>query len=170
MESAMPDPATLATPELIERILSDYHAVHRRDLPELIALAGKVERVHGDRPEAPRGLAKLLREIAIDLETHMKKEEFVLFPAMSRGMVDGLNSPIAVMRLDHDDHGAALEQLRALTGGFAVPPGACGSWQRLYAGLEKFSGDLRAHIEIENGSLFPRFELAAPLRCTCAHG
>ena len=42
---------------LIDYILSRYHEVHRRELPELIKLSRKVEAVHADHPRAPRGLA-----------------------------------------------------------------------------------------------------------------
>jgi regulator of cell morphogenesis and NO signaling len=42
-----------------------------------------------------------------------------------------------------------------------LPVGACRSWTALYTGLEKFTGDLVAHMHLENTVLFPRFEAAA---------
>ena len=155
---------------LIDQILSRYHEIHRSELPELVALARKVERVHHDVPHAPLGLADALERMAIELDTHMKKEEIILFPAMQRGLKEGIAQPIVIMRNDHADHDQIIRQLEALTEGFTVPEGACGSWQRLYAGTQKLCDDLREHIRVENEILFPRFELAAKGGCICAHG
>ena len=41
--------------ELIAHILERYHARHREQLPELIRLALKVERVHADKADCPKG-------------------------------------------------------------------------------------------------------------------
>lgn len=170
LQPAAVQPATLSVPSLIDHILTHYHAPHRQELPELIALAEKVERVHHDVPGAPLGLAAALADLAQELEAHMRKEELILFPALQRGAGGGVLGPIAVMRNDHDDHTEALARLERTAHHFVVPEGACGSWRRLYAGLVKFCDDLREHIQIENAILFPRFELAEKPGCTCAQG
>lgn len=143
---------------LIDYILSRYHEVHRRELPELIKLARKVEAVHADHPRAPRGLADILQQMAGEIEVHMKKEELILFPAITAGSRAGLTGPIAQMRLDHDDHSAHLRRIDELCDGFAPPEGACRSWQALYAGAAKLVSDVMEHICLENNVLFPRFE------------
>src|SRR3546814_3896918 len=56
-----------------------YHEAHRRELPELISLARKVEAVHAGHPEAPRGLADTLEELRPELEEHMQREEKEIF-------------------------------------------------------------------------------------------
>jgi regulator of cell morphogenesis and NO signaling len=154
---------------LIDHILTKFHAVHRAELPELIALARKVERVHADVPEAPRGLADALVLLEIDLEQHMLKEELVLFPAMREGQNPGVAEATGQMRHDHDFQEQAIAIISEITRGFALPAGACGSWQRLYAGTAKLCGDLARHMLVENDVLFPRFELARPAACICAH-
>jgi len=147
------------TGALIALILERYHAAHRRELPELLRLARRVEAVHGEHPAAPRGLPALLEEVAAELESHMQKEERVLFPALQRGgRHPNIGSPIAMMREEHDDHAAHLRQLESLTGNFVAPAGACPTWQALYAGLRKLADDLMEHIHLENNVLFPRFE------------
>ncbi|NUN67973.1 iron-sulfur cluster repair di-iron protein [Pseudanabaena biceps] len=142
---------------LIAHILERYHETHRREWPVLIELAGKVERVHADAPEAPIGLAALLQEIAAELEAHQQKEEQVLFPMMLRGAPPMIRHPIARMMMEHDDVGALLREMERLTGNLVEPADACGSWRRLYAGCRKFRDDLEAHIMLENTVLFPRF-------------
>jgi regulator of cell morphogenesis and NO signaling len=153
------DLAGLSVNDLADHIVHRYHDKHREQLPELVALASKVERVHHDVAAAPRGLAEALKRLRIELESHMQKEEQVLFPAMRHGVTDMIRQPISVMRHEHDHHGATLSEIDRLTNGFEVPEGACGSWQRLYAGLSELSDDIREHIAIENELLFPRFEL-----------
>lgn len=148
------------TPALIAHIVERYHESHRRELPDLIALARKVESVHGTDPSAPHGLAEALQVIVGDLEIHMKKEELVLFPAMMCGRREAAAGSIASMRHDHDAQEQALARMAAITHGFRLPSGACSSWTRLYAGTRKLLEDLEEHIRLENEVLFPRFEAA----------
>ena len=152
------------TGALLDHILARFHEVHRRELPELLRLARKVERVHADHPRAPLGLADELHRLGIELESHMQKEELVLFPLMRECASDGegaappmIRHPIAQMRHEHDEHTRHLTALRALTHDLSLPDGACRSWQALYAGLGKFIDDLMEHVHLENDLLFPRF-------------
>lgn len=142
------------TTELIDHILTRYHAVHRQQLPELIRLAARVEQVHGDRPDCPVGLAELLREMHQELESHMWKEEQILFPMLARAAGSHAAGPIGVMRAEHDQHGEALDQLAALTHDITLPAAACNTWRALYLGLRTFRTDLMQHIHLENNILF----------------
>lgn len=137
-----------------------YHARHRADLPDLAALSLKVERVHADAPSAPLGLGEVLQHMIGEFEVHMKKEELIVFPAIRRGGMPGIENPIAAMRADHDDHQAEVAQILALTNNLTLPEGACRSWTALYAGLTTFLADLDAHLRLENDVLFPMFEPA----------
>ena len=151
-EPPLDNPAALTT--FIE---TRYHQTHRAQLPDLAALALKVERVHGKSPDAPLGLGALLERLIGTLEVHMKKEELILFPAIRRGGGPGIENPIAVMRADHDDHQTEVTQIRRLTHDLTLPEGACRSWTALYTGLAEFLSDLDAHIRLENDVLFLRF-------------
>ena len=155
-----PEPNTVpeSVEELIQLVLSRYHEVHRREMPELRELALRVERVHGDHPAVPKGLSDLLARMHGELESHMQKEEQVLFPMMLAGGNPMIVHPIGMMRHEHDSHGEELEALAKLTGDMAVPAEACNSWRALYAGLAKLAEDLTEHIHIENNILFPKFE------------
>ncbi|TYB82408.1 hemerythrin domain-containing protein [Maritimibacter fusiformis] len=150
------DPAEMTT--FIE---TQYHAAHRAQLPELAELSAKVERVHAGAPGVPAGLAEVLGHMIGALEVHMKKEELILFPAIRKGGMPGIENPIAVMRADHDDHEEEVSRIRALTDDLTLPEGACRSWTELYRGLEHFLNELDAHIRLENDVLFPQFEPAS---------
>lgn len=149
--------------ELIDHILVRYHDRHREQLPELIRLSSKVEQVHGDRADCPVGLADLLRGMQQELESHMRKEEQVLFPLLARGHAAMAAGPITVMRMEHDDHGQALQALAALTHDITLPRAACNTWRALYLGLAAFRAGLMEHIHLENNILFEdAFQAAVP--------
>jgi regulator of cell morphogenesis and NO signaling len=156
--------ATSAAPQetgaLIDHILSNHHEMHRSDLASLLPLAKRVEQVHADDPDAPKGLARALSTLAHEMEDHMAKEERILFPAMRAGGGAGLTHPVAVMRADHDDHAENIALIRQLARDLTPPEHACGSWRSLYGGTATFLYELAAHIALENDMLFPRFEQA----------
>jgi len=150
------DPAAL-----IDHLLTRYHEVHRQQLPELLRMARRVEAVHREHPQVPAGLAALLQTIEAEMLDHMAKEEQVLFPMLRTGGHPAVVHPITVMRHEHDEHGARLRDLQALTDDFTPPPGACTTWRALYAAGQQFVDDLMQHIHLENNLLFPRFESGA---------
>jgi regulator of cell morphogenesis and NO signaling len=145
--------------ELIDHILYRYHNVHRKQLPELIRMARRVEAVHRDHPAVPVGLAVFLEDMEQELIRHMLKEEEILFPMLKRNISPMVSGPISVMRSEHTDHGANLDQLAVLTSDHTPPAGACNTWRTLFAGTAQLTDDLIAHIHLENNVLFPQFEL-----------
>jgi regulator of cell morphogenesis and NO signaling len=143
--------------ELADHIEAHYHAALRRDVPSLIEAARKVERVHATKPEVPAGLADTLSRFWEEMQSHMMKEERILFPLLRDGMVGGrIAAPIAVMMEDHDEHAVSLERIRQLTHGMQAPPHACATWRGLYAGLSQLEAELMVHIHLENNVLYAR--------------
>lgn len=154
-------PAPAEAPEeplpLIDHILVRYHETHRRELPELITMAHRVEERHAAHPQVPKGLARLLEHISEKIEEHMQKEERILFPMMRAAGVPMIAGPIQVMEHEHVEHGERLRQLEALTGNHTPPADACTTWHALYAGTRKLVDDVMQHIHLENNVLFPQF-------------
>lgn len=142
---------------LIDMIIERYHETHRREVPELVKLARRVEAVHRDNPDVPVGLADFLEHIGAELESHMQKEEQILFPMMRSGGHPMIGGPISVMLAEHVDHGENLRKLEAITNDFEPPVGACTTWRALYSGAKKLTDDVMEHIHTENNKLFPRF-------------
>lgn len=155
--SAAPD--TREPPALIHYILARYHEVHRLQLPELLRLAARVESVHDDHAQVPRGLTALLQALHMELLAHMEKEETVLFPMLACGGHPLVVHPIGVMRAEHDEHAVRLAQLLTLTHDASPPDDACSTWRQLYASVRQFANDLQQHIRLENEVLFPKFEV-----------
>ena len=150
---------------LIDDIVRGHHAFLRDELPALVALAAKVNEVHGSRHPELAAVHQLVVALRADLEPHMLKEERILFPAV-RLLVDGqrrfgfgtIGNPIRMMRLEHEQAGDLLAELRRATGGYAVPADGCASYETLYRRLEHVEEDTHLHIHKENNVLFPMAE------------
>ena len=150
---------------LLEDILNGHHAFLWKELPSLVALAAKVEEVHGARHPELTTVHRLVAALREDLEPHMVKEERILFPAI-RLLAEGqrqfgfgtIGNPIRAMRFEHDQAGALLAELRRVTSGYAVPDDGCGSYEALYRRLEHVEEDTHLHIHKENNVLFPMAE------------
>ena len=147
---------TVPLNQLIEHLLTRYHAPHREELVRLHAAAQKVERVHAEKTSCPRGLADHLARMTEELEDHMQKEEQVLFPMIHAGQGAMAGMPVHVLEADHRDHALNLQRMRTLAHDFVAPEEACGTWRALYLGLAELERDLMQHIHLENNVLFPR--------------
>jgi regulator of cell morphogenesis and NO signaling len=153
--------------ELLTHVLDVHHVFLRRELPRLVALSGKVAAAHAERHPELVELRMLVDNMAGELELHMQKEERILFPLIQelggamrpRAFHCGsISNPIRVMELEHDDVAQALQRMRELTSGFAVPADGCMSYRVLLEGLMALEADLHAHVHEENNILFPRAE------------
>jgi regulator of cell morphogenesis and NO signaling len=142
--------------ELMTHIVDWYHVRLRAELPELVALARKVETRHADKGSCPKGLAEHVEVIAGELFPHMMKEEQVLFPALRAGWGPRALGPIRVMEAEHRDVALQLERTRELTSDLVAPAEACTSWRALYLRLDAFEAELMEHIHLENNVLFAR--------------
>jgi len=161
LQQSVPAPEVwdgMSDTRLIEYILTRYHDVHREQLPELIRLAHRVERVHSARSDCPAGLTSHLEQMCDALESHMQKEEQILFPLIVRGVRAAALQPVAVMRHEHDEHGESLAVIDQLTGDITAPDDACNTWRALYLGLQTLKTDLMDHIHLENNILFNRID------------
>lgn len=140
--------------ELLDHIVNRYHEPLREELPRFLAMAKKVERVHGDKATCPRGLGDHLEVVQSEILTHLEKEERILFPMIRAGQP--AHMPVQVMVHEHDDHAANLRRTRELTNDFQPPAEACTTWRALYMGLNVLEQELMEHIHLENYVLFPR--------------
>jgi regulator of cell morphogenesis and NO signaling len=148
--------ASLGNEDLIRLILW-YHHAHIADLEAAFALAERVAMVHGASTAFPVGLPGELQDLLCELKAHQAREESVIFPAILEGRGGTLRLTAAFMSMDHDVAQDRLERLVRLTQDFTPPAEACGSWRRLYDLCRKFDQDFRAHVQLEERVLFPRF-------------
>ena len=114
-------------------------------------------------------IAHLFKEIALELEPHMVREERVLFPFVKEMENDersgqSLNlptfgtvrNPIRMMEQEHDSAGTIMRRIRELSNDYTPPEHACNTYRVAYAKLKEFEDDLHQHIHLENNILFPK--------------
>ena len=163
--SSEPNVAEMSLTGLIGHIESTHHELLRRELPRLRQLTAKVAGVHGEKDGRLAEVRDVLHVLADELESHMGKEERILFPMIRElDRTDGpvafhcgsLANPIRQMEVEHDGAGDALARLRSLTDDFTVPEWGCTTYLTTLAGLEELEGDLHRHVHKENNVLFPR--------------
>ena len=142
--------------ELVDFIESHYHRRLREELPELVALALKVESRHAEKASCPRGLRAHLEGVHQAVLEHLAKEEQVLFPMIRGGRGRMAAGPIDVMESEHVDHAENLQQIRRLTAELTAPEEACPTWRALYLRLGELERELMEHIHLENNVLFRR--------------
>jgi regulator of cell morphogenesis and NO signaling len=159
--------------DLQRHLVERYHVHARVELHDLGTLADKVASEHGSRHTELLEVAKLAAALAEDMLPHMLKEERVLFPYVEQlefadepgpSCFGTVENPIRVMRMEHEAVEDLLRSLRLVTGDYAAPDDASGSWRELYARLAAFEAETRQHIHLENNVHFPRalaLELAA---------
>ena len=151
---------------LTSHIFKAYHEPLREQLQYVSKLAAKVARVHGETHPEMLAVERLFAVFKEELESHMQKEEMVLFPAIvsmekgeaasSFGCGHNLQMPVMVMMQEHEQAGQMLEQFRMLTNGYTPPADACHSFKVLLFLLQTIESDLHIHVHKENNILFPR--------------
>ena len=156
---------------LVEHIQERFHAPLREELPRLAAMVAKVVSRHGNRlPDTLLPLESTFEGLRQELLAHMHKEDAILFPAIvaleagasARGAQwTWISQPIDVMEAEHDQAGAALAALRAITSDYTPPADACPTFRGLYHGLADLEATMHLHVHLENNVLFPRAEALA---------
>lgn len=164
LDSAHPDASQLTVDELVDHIVQVHHAYLRDRLPIIDELFAEVLLRHGGSLQDIAKMKTIFHGLREELETHMIKEELVLFPwakrkdqpNASQSPPFSIAMPIRAMEREHDDAGRALEQLRELSANYTPPAEACALYRGLLEHLADLEQDLHLHIHEENNVLFPR--------------
>ncbi len=154
---------------LVDYIVDKHHTYVKEAIPLILVYAAKVAKVHGHHYTEVVQINKLFVDLASELESHMMKEEKVLFPFVKKlfqttqsGDSIGaphfgtVNNPIRMMEAEHDTAGAIINKIASLSNQFSPPSDACNTFRALYAKLFEFQDDLFQHIHLENNILFPK--------------
>ena len=152
---------------LCDAIVDRYHASLQEQLPrisdELASLSAT----------AASPTLEMLRvafsEVADQINSHLLKEEHLLFPAIAAlstaERTGGRRPPLAFatvlhpirfMEAEHSRIEMALDRLRELARAVSEPDTLSPNWQRCMADLAKLDVELREHHRTENEVLFPR--------------
>lgn len=159
---------SLPLDQLIDHIISVHHSYVLESIPVLQKYLHKIAEVHGDHHPELAVVEDSFNQAAANLLSHMQKEENILFPWVKQMMkaqennvpftaphAGTVNSPIAVMKQEHEAEGDRFEQLSVLTNNYSIPEDACNSYNYAFQKLREFEQDLHRHIHLENNILFP---------------
>jgi regulator of cell morphogenesis and NO signaling len=159
------DFSSMSLTELADHVQNTHHAYLKQELPRLGYMVRKVAAVHGQHHPWMLQVDEIYAGFATEMESHMIKEERVLFPLIRQ--LDGqsgqtspqprmsIAGPISVMEHEHDDAGSALAKIKALSDGYAPPEGACNTFRAMLDALAHLEKDLHQHVHKENNILFP---------------
>lgn len=170
MEAENRDWSTASLTELCDHIEKRHHTYMHKQLPILDDLIAKVVRAHGEKHGTMlNALQDVYRALRAELESHLQKEEQILFPyirqteayALGHGPhptyhCGRLQNPIQQMAFEHENAGQALAEMHKITKDFALPSDACPTFDAVFDDLIEMEEDLHQHIHLENNILFPR--------------
>lgn len=154
---------------LADYIVNVHHKYVKDNVSMLYQYSDKVANRHGETHPEVIKIAQLYEKVAKEFETHMMKEENILFPLIKRlvaakkennsatiSSLGDLAGPINVMENDHELVGGYMEEINQLSNTYTPPVDACSSYQVLYSKLDEFEKDLHQHVHLENNILFPK--------------
>jgi len=154
--------------QLADYIVFTHHSYVKNEMPLVFGYLQKVASKHGDRHPEMRDVFEVFSAVKEEMEKHMQKEEFILFPRIKSLETEmagksGLNNkmaylqlPIHLMEEEHEHAGRLLEEIRQLTDNYAPPEDACTTYRLSLAALQAFELDLHQHVHLENNILFPK--------------
>ncbi len=149
---------------LADFIVNQHHEYVRTNAPLIKELSEKVSTKHIEKYPYLKTVHDKVLLLLNELDTHMKKEEVILFPyikqmeasQMKAGGFNSVQNPIWVMEQDHDLAGELLRDIKMLTNNYVAPEDACNSHRLYLHKLQEFENDLFQHIHLENNILFPK--------------
>ncbi len=154
---------------LCDYIVNTHHSYVRKYLPELLAYATKVARVHGDRHPELIPIQQHVAKVHKELSEHLVSEESYLFPLVkkivqakntssgyNKSEEENFESIINKHEKEHESVGEAFHETRKLSNNYTIPADACTSYSLLFKMLDEFEDDLHTHIHLENNILFPK--------------
>lgn len=155
------DPVTMG--ELIDLIEETHHTFTRTEMSRIASLMEDPSFAELPHFEDIRQCFGTLRA---DLEPHMSKEEFILFPYITALEADptsqpescfgSIAHPIRAMRFEHIAMVGMLENLRELTEQYRPASESDPQIFLVFAALAALDADLVEHMHWEDHVLFPR--------------
>jgi len=153
---------TMELDALIEHIINTHHVFVKKSIPAIKELSNKVIEVHSQLSPETIEINNAFNELAIDLYSHLEKEEKILFPYIIENLNNtpnsyrSLHNPINRMEEEHEFAGKQLKKIARMSNNYTPPGHACNTYRTFYYLLEEFQNDLHIHIHLENNILFPK--------------
>lgn len=154
---------------LIDYIEKIHHRFVEEKTPIILHFLDKLCSVHGNNHPELFEINQQFKDSAQELASHMKKEEFILFPfvremmnatkshkSIGKPIFKTVKNPISAMMEEHDTEGERFRIISALSNNYTPPEDGCNTYQVTFAMLKEFEDDLHKHIHLESNILFPK--------------
>ena len=154
---------------LADYIEKKHHRYIEETVPTLKQFLDKLCKVHGSNHPELFEINKEFMASSVELASHMKKEELILFPFVRQMVKFGNNNdkltkpgfgtvknPIQMMMQEHDTEGERFRKIAELSNNYTPPEDGCTTYKVAFSMLKEFESDLHLHIHLENNVLFPK--------------
>jgi regulator of cell morphogenesis and NO signaling len=154
---------------LIDYIEKIHHRFVEEKTPVILHFLDKLCNVHGSNHPELFEISQHFKESAQELASHMKKEEFILFPfvremmnatkshkSIGKPIFKTVKNPISAMMEEHEAEGERFRTISALSNNYTPTEDGCNTYQVTFAMLKEFEDDLHKHIHLESNILFPK--------------
>ena len=169
MSTVILDTATCPLAELTQHIRDTHHAYLRRELPQIWELLREAAARPGSCAAGAGAVARLFSRFRSTLDSHLRKEEDVLFPfveQLERSLAAGepapahafgpLWLPIEILEGEHLLGDRLLDGIRPLWTRWRAEADAPPIHQALCARMLALEADMKRHTRLEDDVLFPR--------------
>ncbi len=150
---------------LCEYIESSHHTYLRKKMPKILSLAKILSRENS----ANESLFRELQQLNSEFESHMNKEEKLLFPYIKnlvkinieKGILESApfgnaSDIIKVMEKEHREANRSIEIIRKMCKNIKTEKKNDENKKSICRLMAEFEADLHIHIHTENNLLFPR--------------
>lgn len=156
---------------LCDFVVHTHHQYVRNTATMLREYGSVVVNNHQKNHPELRGVQEVVELILKEMDSHMKKEEEDIFPAMKKlwtmyihpDKIDRHLKSVKVVEKNfvdlENEHNTVWRQINAIremTLNYAAPADACVTYQIYLTKLKEFHEDLINHVHIENNILFPK--------------
>ncbi len=152
-------------------IIHKHHRYALEKIPEIKQYLNTLCSAYGDTHPTLFAINNQFCKAAGELCVHMKEEEQTIFPAIRKMVLikqsgarlslfhfGSVLPPLQMMRSAHALEYKRLQEIKSLTNGYALPQGACQTYQITLLALRQFEANFEHYIQLENNILFPKAE------------
>jgi regulator of cell morphogenesis and NO signaling len=153
-------PLDVMCDDIVERYHAALHASVPRIRHELAAFAAQAT------SPAAREMCDVFADLGEQIDSHLAKEEYLVFPALAalsnaplprpRATFATVLHPIRLLEAEHVSIERTLDRLRELAQAIDEPDSLLESFQSCMTELAGLDRHLREHHRVENEVLFPR--------------
>jgi len=161
----------MSVASLIQYILEKHHSYIRRIIPEITQYASKVSRAHGKNHPEMCVVQSKFEQLSTELDSHLKKEENSVFPALisyensinekqipDKLLIEEISKFMNQLDTEHIIAGGLMKEIHDLSNNFVPPSDGCNTFRILLQNLDQFEKDLHTHVHLENNVLFKKME------------